>query len=527
MLLLALPAARVDAMMRMAIIIGNNQGLGSETPLQYAARDAQQIDAVLEQLGGVDKGCSYVLLNSSLTDVYSTFATVREKIRGLRAQGEKVQLLIYFSGHGSEESLHLNGRLLPFSDIKMFFKDAEADLKLLIADACFSGALLQAKGATLANPVPVRYANELDVNGSAILTSSSAGEFSQESKDLQGSLFTHYFVAALRGAADFDHDGRVTLWEAYSQTKVRMLHRFASSPDAMQTPSFNMDIKGSDQVVLTRLDQGQASLILRGLPKGEYRVLDAANGLQVAEVFLDDPHGSSELALPKAAYKVYQVAGDVGLEGFADLRHDKRIELSLNDFRQSELGSLASKGANPPALAGDAAPTPGASGANAYAFGERMRIAVDSRYYSSFPGRDGSSLGWNAALHWHRGQWDMALAYGMLSKYHSRSGLNDFDQGAQSLALEGRYYWLRSKWISSFAGPRFEGWSVSQSLNGVEMDNGRMLAGFALLGIDKDLTRHLSLELGAYGGAFLRNDGKGTLSIQPSLPLSLSLRFGL
>src|SRR6185436_8325947 len=118
----------------------SNQGLPSEAPLQYAARDAQQIEAVLTQLGGVDKGYCQVLLNSSIADVYYTFGAIRERIRNQRAAGERVQLLIYFSGHGSDDALHINGRKLPLNDIRSFFKDADADLKLLIADACFSGA---------------------------------------------------------------------------------------------------------------------------------------------------------------------------------------------------------------------------------------------------------------------------------------------------------------------------------------------------------------------------------------------------
>jgi hypothetical protein len=44
----------------------------------------------------------------------------------------------------------------------------------------------------------------------------SSGEAAQEWSFLRGSLFTHHLLAALRGAADIDGDGRVSLSEAYT-----------------------------------------------------------------------------------------------------------------------------------------------------------------------------------------------------------------------------------------------------------------------------------------------------------------------
>ena len=58
--------------------------------------------------------------------------------------------------------------------------------------------------------------------GMAWLFASSDGEVAQESDEIGGALFSHFWTTGLRGAADADGDGRVTLQEsfdfAYAQT---------------------------------------------------------------------------------------------------------------------------------------------------------------------------------------------------------------------------------------------------------------------------------------------------------------------
>ena len=51
--------------------------------------------------------------------------------------------------------------------------------------------------------------------GQVLITASSASEDAQESDAIQGSFFTHFLTSGLRGAADRDNDGKVTLGEAY------------------------------------------------------------------------------------------------------------------------------------------------------------------------------------------------------------------------------------------------------------------------------------------------------------------------
>ena len=102
-LALCLPAG---ALVRLAIVVGNNSGLADEKTLSFATRDAEQVYAALLQLGGADKGQGVLLLDADADKVRAALKDVGRRMRAHKAQGQKVQVLIYFSGHGSDEALH-------------------------------------------------------------------------------------------------------------------------------------------------------------------------------------------------------------------------------------------------------------------------------------------------------------------------------------------------------------------------------------------------------------------------------------
>jgi hypothetical protein len=511
LLFMALPwPAR--GLVRMAVVLGNNSGLPEDKPLSYATRDAEQVYATLLQLGGLDKGQGYLLLDPSVAKVRTVFRECRNRVRASRAAGEKIQLLIYFSGHGSDKALHMGGEALPLDEIRTYFRETEADLKVLIADACFSGSLIQPKGAVLSDPIPVRFLDDLKVNGSAILTSSSAGELSQESRDLQGSLFTHFFVSAIRGAADNDHDGQVTLWEAYNHTQYGMRRRLASRKQLAQTPEFDVDIKGSGNVVLSRLEMGQARLELKGLPRGEYRILEAVSAVQVAEVNLSEPEGAV-LALPRATYLVYRDEGKDGMAGHADLRRSANVILGPRDFSRVTSGALASKGFLGPGTLSLLGRTP-------------VMASIQPRLYPEFPGRTGSALALEAAMHWNLKRWGLVGSAAYLPAGRETANGNTLEQGGLGGSGELRYYWSYSRFGSAFAGPRGEYWSLSQTINGRDHGRAGVAGAFFALGLERTLFGNLVLAASVEAGGFLSYDVDGAAHPAPAFPLSLSLRYG-
>jgi caspase domain-containing protein len=504
------------ALVRLAIVVGNNAGLADEKTLSFATRDAEQVYAALLQLGGADKGQGVLLLDADAGKVRAALKDAGRRLHSLKAQGQKVQVLIYFSGHGSDEALHMNGEKMPLDEIRAYFGEIEADFKLLIADACFGGSLIQAKGALLADAFPIRYQDDLKVSGSAILTSSSAGELSQESRELQGSLFTHYLLSALRGAADFDRDGKITLWEAFNHTQASLRRKLAGVKNSAQTPEFDVDVHGSDNVVLTRVDLGQALLTLKGLPEGEYRIFEAVSALQVAEVRLSDPEGMV-LALPRAPYLVYQGQGERRASGFADLRRSRAVSLGPRDFNPVRKDALSAKGG----------PHPGAFGPGPDYPMPPLQIALRPRLYTAFPGRDASSaLALDAALHLDGTRWGAAASFAYLPKARIRSGGETLEQDGYGVAAELRYYWRRSRAGAVFLGPRAEAWSVGQVLNGREYGRAGLLGAFAGLGLERALPYSFSLAFSAEAGMFLSRDGRGDPRRTPSFPLGFALRYG-
>ena len=500
------------SMVRMAVFIGNNIGLSEEKPLRYATRDAEQVRSVLAELGGIDKGRGQLLLDPDVDKVMAALKATRDEIVALRGRGQQVQLLIYFSGHGSDDALHMNGEKLPMERIRGYFKGIEANLKILIADACFSGSLIQAKGAALADVVPITYRDSLRVNGSAILTSSSAGEISQESKELRGSLFTHYLLTAIRGAGDADRDGKVSLWEAYIHTQASLRRRQATRNQSVQTPEFDLDLRGSENVILTRLDLGQSLLTLKGLPQGRYHIMESIGALQVAEVNISDDE-AVVLALPKASYLVYRSEGRKGLAVYADLRKVKAKELKGEDFSAMPVGELSAKGY----LARPFLPPQGTP----------LRAALQPRLYSSFPGRTGPVPALAAGAQGMYRRLGALAEFGYMPASTENGSGGVLRQTGYGVAAELRYYQVLRRWGVAHLGPRLEGWRLDQTVNGAYPNQGTAMGAFAIAGLERRVAYRLSLGFGSGAGWFWSVDQADRLRREAAFPFTFSLRYDL
>ncbi len=99
-----------------------------------------------------------------------------------------------------------------------------AALRLLVTDACRNYPT-RAKGVTTEPGFAIASPSAHPADGIVWLYASGRGEPALESDELQGALFTYYWVSALRGAGDASSDGQVTLAEscdfAYNQTLLR------------------------------------------------------------------------------------------------------------------------------------------------------------------------------------------------------------------------------------------------------------------------------------------------------------------
>src|SRR5262249_38065115 len=123
------------------------------------------------------------------------------------------------------------------------------------------------------------------------------------------SFFTHHLMNALRGAADQDDDGTVTLTEAYGYAYTQTL-RSSGQAVALQHPTYSWDVKGRGELVLSRPTESRGRMGLLRLGEAAlYLIMEGKReGVVVAEV---SPQGHRrELSLPAGNYFVQQRKAD-------------------------------------------------------------------------------------------------------------------------------------------------------------------------------------------------------------------------
>ncbi|HYO66880.1 MAG TPA: caspase family protein [Archangium sp.] len=307
-LLVSLPARALPEH-TWVVAIGHDQGAANEVGLLFAEQDARAFADVLRQHGGVSSRRTMLLLGDDAASVRRALQDVNAAIRSQAGAGHPTALVVFYSGHADAASLHLGGTELPFEELKALVEGSPAGVRLLVLDACRSGAVTRVKGVNAAQSFDISLRNNIATEGLAILTSSAAGESSQESDELRGSFFTHHLMNALRGAADHDDDGKVTLTEAYGYAYTQTL-RSSGQTVALQHPTYSWAVKGRGELVLSTPAETQGKMGRVRLGSSSlYLILEGRRGGPVvAEV---SPQGNRrELSLPAGHYFVQQRSAD-------------------------------------------------------------------------------------------------------------------------------------------------------------------------------------------------------------------------
>src|SRR5262249_30933265 len=198
-----------------------------------------------------------------------------------------------------------------------------ADLQIAILDSCASGAMTRAKGGTARPPFLLDASSSL--KGHAFLTSSAADEVAQESDRIGGSFFTHYLLSAMRGAADVSRSGRVTLNDAYGFAFQETLARTQRAQGGAQHPSYEIQLQGAGDLVLTDLRSTSAGLVLSKDIVGRIYVRDEEDHL-VVELHKTRGH-EIELGLARGPYRVIVEEGHSVSETQAVLEDGRRAFL--------------------------------------------------------------------------------------------------------------------------------------------------------------------------------------------------------
>lgn len=267
---------------RVAVVVGNNRGLDSEQPLAWAEEDARRVHALLGQVAGVVPRRSWLVLGGGPDDVLRALSEARGQVRELAANGPTA-LLFYVSAHADEEALHLGGERLPLARLREELGRTAARLRVVLVDACRVPVEARWKGGRPGPEVPVVLDQSARVEGEVFIAAAGPGELAQEWTHLRGSLFTHHLLAGLRGAADYDANGRVTLTEAYSYAYRVTLARAAESGLAPQRPTFDFAMAGFGDWTFTRVAAAGAQLALAEDVDGRVWITDRRSDV-VAEV---------------------------------------------------------------------------------------------------------------------------------------------------------------------------------------------------------------------------------------------------
>ncbi|MFY0529732.1 caspase family protein [Archangium gephyra] len=300
--LVALTAAPPDTgslrAKRLAVVVGSNRAAPGRTPLRYAHQDAHNLASVLIEAGQFLREDVVVLEDPEPSHV---LAVLDSRLERLGKEGREGLLLFYYSGHSDERALYPNGQPLELKALRARLEDERAAVRVGILDACQGGSWTRAKGLTPAAPFAVEMPLALSSEGSVLLASSTGQEASHETDALRGSFFTHHLVAGLRGAADEGDDGQVTVGEAFAYAQRLTIRDTSLHGDAVQHPSFDLRLRGRQDLPLTRLASASSTLEVRQ-ELGPLQVIQLHSGLVVLEV----PEGRRALrmALPVGPYLV-------------------------------------------------------------------------------------------------------------------------------------------------------------------------------------------------------------------------------
>lgn len=336
LLLAASPVLAEAHAERLLIVIGSKHGLSGEWPLAYAQRDAARFARVMVELGHVAPEHVVELFDPSAQDILAELRAVAG-----RARSADVTLFVFYSGHGSDTALHVQGQALALSVLRQELERVPARLKLLVVDAC-RGAVAR-KGFGTTEPFALSLTQPAQHRGLIVLSAAGTGEEALESYELRSGVFTHHLLSALRGAADQDADGRVSLYEAYDYAYSNTLKTSAQANNRGQHATLDLALEGSGPLVLTRLAPAKSVLTLPGASDYHYVVFERGSDTAVAEVNTTRTR-LTQLALPAGQFVVYRnsAAGTAAAEVTLPFGGTKVLETS--DFKATSASAFASKG---------------------------------------------------------------------------------------------------------------------------------------------------------------------------------------
>jgi hypothetical protein len=241
------------------LVVGISKYKNPSIPaLKSAAKDAKDFAGFLQTQKGLFNDIKVELL----TDEQATKAELEKFLMyKIRKAGKNDTTVLFLSGHGSIDAKRAgefffvtydaDPEFLAATSVNMsglgFLKELDCPRVLLISDACHSGGFSEWKTKAVVSPLKTFVREFASSAGKVVISSSRPDEYSLESPRRDNSVFTHWFLEGLKGAADRDNDGVVTVNEAYNyayqQTKMET--------EGAQHPQFQGTVEGIFPLAIT------------------------------------------------------------------------------------------------------------------------------------------------------------------------------------------------------------------------------------------------------------------------------------
>jgi len=203
--------------------------------LKYTDDDAYRMYAFLKSPEGgavpddqirilIDQGANKKQILSTVNEIFS------------KADPNDV-VMFYYSGHGLSDAfvpVDFDGynNLLHYKDVVAALDRSKAKNKICIADACYAGGIDNVKSGVRQPQLAYYDAFKKSKPGTALFLSSRKEEYSLEDHGLRSGIFSHYLIKALKGDADRNSNGIVTIQEAfdYVGNRVKTYTQYKQSP---------------------------------------------------------------------------------------------------------------------------------------------------------------------------------------------------------------------------------------------------------------------------------------------------------
>lgn len=268
-----------------ALVVGSNAGGAGQAALRFAEDDARRVAATLVELGGYSADAIDIVVHPTPDALREHLGQLGARVAADRAAGRQARVVFYYSGHARSTALDLGPDELALGELRQRLFAIPATLTVVVLDACQSGAFSRVKGAQPAADFSFNLRQHLDASGIAVLASSSGTELSQESEQLRSSYFTHHLLVGLRGAGDADHDGQVSIDEAYRYAYHQTLLATSETAVGGQHVSLEVELKGHGDVPLSFPRAATASIELPGALEGQTFIEHRRSRTVIAETY--------------------------------------------------------------------------------------------------------------------------------------------------------------------------------------------------------------------------------------------------